>query len=252
RSARSAARTVVCESNVRQLGVGFQMYAAENRDFLPGTSVDHVGRNRRTGYNYCWLGTWGDDGRNKKLVPSSGRLFPYVGRQVEVYKCPEDKADAGEIEGYDGGVYNKTLYSYTGPSLISGAKTELLKDTYWPENFPDNYRWNQDWQRYSVRSLPWVIVEEHESQHLAYVTDSAWSNVDTISDRHKGKGTVGHLDGSVSVRKYQRRYKAIIWEATGVVDCWKVLFALRDGRIFTAGRGGYLGFINDAEPDLTR
>lgn len=252
RAARESARTVVCESNARQIGLGFQMYIAENRDFLPGSSYDHVGKNYTKGYTYCWLGTWDDNGHNTSRVPSSGRIFKYVGQQEAVYKCPEDSADAAEIVGYSGGVYNKTLYSYTAPNVISGAKAELLKETYWPENFPDNYRWDQDWERYTVRSLPWVFLEEHEAQHLAYVADAAWSNVDTISDRHKGKGTVGHLDGGVSVHTYQRRYKSIIWDATGVVDSWKTLFALRDGRIFTAGRGGYLGFINDAKPDIKR
>ncbi len=251
RSAKENARTSVCQNNMRQLAIGWLMYAQEWNQHLPGSTLDTEGPNRRRGRTWDWLGVFGQDGGDLKRVPQQGTVYPYVGRQLKVFKCPEDKLDSvADVLGNE--LRNKTNYSYTAPGMLTGASIEWFEATLWPENFPDNYRWRRDLGRYAVRSIPWMIVEEHEGQHLVWHDDSAWGNVDTLSDRHKGKATVGHMDGHASVRKYQRKQVDVLsYDVTGTLDAWKVIYQMRDRRLITAGgHSGRMGFLRNVATDL--
>ena len=81
--------------------------------------------------------------------------------------------------------------------------------------------------------MPWMIVEEDEREYLADVTDSAWSNVDILTNRHGGRACVTHTDGSVSVRAYQRANNR--WSK---FHAWDAYYELTDGRLVTAGTWG--------------
>ncbi|MFH1747353.1 MAG: type II secretion system protein [Planctomycetota bacterium] len=220
--ARSQARTAVCRSNLRQLSTGWIMYTGEWNGCLPGSSWD-IDEDGRT---YDWLGTGGGDEENPPPTsPDRGTIFPYVGYNAAVYKCPEDKLtsvaeDAGEFR-------RKMPYSYTAPPILSGAPVELLKGTLYPVDFPVNYLWLMHWEEYAHSSAPWLIVEEDENYYLNFCTDSAWSNDDTLTDRHDGRATIAYADGSVSTRQYQRQPRRL--------DAWMVLYDLTDGRLVTAG-----------------
>lgn len=239
RAARVQSRTVVCQANVRQMAVGWTLYVAEHKDTLPGSTNDYI--NRTTGktplnhpgypvdYNkyqsFCWLGTIGETGDQTNDVPSQGTLFPYVGRMVDIYKCPEDKVDVID-KGPFGNFANETRYSYTAPSLLSGAKPQMLRSTLWAENFTSSQPWS-NWTLNTRQSIPWILIEEHESEALAFVPDSAWGNLDTISDRHNGRGMIGHLDGHAGPIKFQRE--------PAKLDAWRVYYGLEDGRVLSAG-----------------
>jgi len=249
--ARRKARTVVCQSNLHQLAAGWLAYAAEWEDHLPGSTMDYTGSSRQEGEEFCWLGTRGEDGHRQEFVPFDGTIFPYVGRMVDAYKCPEDRLDLPD-KTPNGRRSRSTLYSYTAPVILTGAPIGLLAETIWPENFGPDYRWRRDFEQFGVRSLPWMIVEEHETQHLTIHTDSAWSNVDTLTDRHEGRAAVACIDGSVSVRAYQRNNSRISYSTNGIVDAWKVLYRLRDGRLISAGHNGAIrmGWIRNAPSDV--
>jgi prepilin-type N-terminal cleavage/methylation domain-containing protein len=244
RDAKRQARTRVCQNNMHQLATGWLMYAHEWRDHLPGSTWDRIGPNRKKGRTLCWLGTWGNDGHKEEFVPSTGTIYPYVGQVDGVYKCPEDRLDNAALSG--NAVRQKPLYSYTAPSILTGAPLGLLKSTLWAKAYPANYDWRTQWNTYTVRSHPWMIVEEDEAEYLAYVTDSAWSNVDSLTARHAGAATVAHLDGSAFVRTYDKLPKPMI--------AWYTLFELTDGRIISAGNWGdaiKLGWIIKARSDIT-
>ncbi len=244
REARRQARLRICQSNLRQLAAGWLMYAQEWRDHLPGSTRDRIGSSRRNGRTLCWLGTWGEDGDDERFVPSSGTIYPYVSQSDGVYKCPEDLLD--NLASHDDGrVREKTLYSYTAPWLLTGAPIGLLGRCLFPEKFPAGYDWKRQWEQYSVTSLPWMITEEDEGEWLAFVTDSAWSNVDIITARHGGKGCVAHVDGSVSTRAYQRR--------PAKMTAWMLIYSLTDGRFVSAGHWGNrltFGFLKRVKSDL--
>ena len=247
RAAREQAKRVVCQSNLRQMAIGWLTYADEWGGYLPGTSADTEDRitNRfPDGRTYCWLGTWYDDfdGWNKKYVPKTGTIFPYVGKQTSVYKCPSDTTD-GNLAYDDEGVYRKPLYSYTAPMLLTGAPLELLSNTYYSDGFPQSAQLipRRLYRLYSVRTEPWMIVEEDLTNNLVTSMDSAWCASDQIATRHNGAGAVAHIDGHVSVRKYQVEPVPM--------TAGQVIYQLRDKRFISAypfqHDQVYFGYLKD-------
>lgn len=265
--ARAQARTRVCNSNMRQIATGWLLYATEFKDCLPG-STDDVDQNGAAcdgnrWVRYCWLGTGSvpscgasdsiPGGENPRYVPIKGTIYRYVypGQAPEVvlvngqpqvpenatkvYKCPEDAIER-EVETTTGTYRFKTLYSYTSCKILTGAPITMLKGTRWAATFAANFNWNSWTNGYNMTtdwSQPWMFVEEDETLHLNSVRDSAWGNVDTISSRHDGKGSIAHSDGSVSVRKFQRGRSPTA--PAGHFDAWKTYYELVDGRIVNAG-----------------
>ncbi|HMQ16080.1 MAG TPA: DUF1559 domain-containing protein [Phycisphaerae bacterium] len=235
-AARAQARTMKCQSNARQIALGWITYASEHNSTLPGGMNDFIDmvtgtqppNNPPQPVDYGryrpldWLGTIGNSGQQSDHVPSKGTIFPYVGRVEELYKCPQDIIDV--IDGGPFGNFaNETKYSYTAPPLLTGARMEMLRATRFADGFPANHSW-QWWKSFTTQSLPWLLVEEDEEEALAYVADSAWSNVDRVSDRHPGRrGMMAYLDGHAGARKFQRMPKAL--------DSWRVYYELTDGRI---------------------
>jgi prepilin-type N-terminal cleavage/methylation domain-containing protein len=97
--ATESARTAVCINNLKQLTLGWSMYADDNDDWLPPNTPANV-------WNFPndqpqWFPSWalGDirygshDGTNIDYLISErvGSLGPYVGTH-RVYKCPSDRS----------------------------------------------------------------------------------------------------------------------------------------------------------------
>jgi prepilin-type N-terminal cleavage/methylation domain-containing protein len=237
--ARAQARSAKCLSHARQLATGWLTYATEYNGILPGGTWDYYNRRTRRRprnppsypvnyqrfFSMCWLGTIYNSGDQTDEVPSQGTIFPYLSRQEEVYKCPEDELDFVETSQF-GEIANETKYSYTAAPMLTGAPLSLFRVTRWADNFDATHNW-RDWDRQTTQSEPWLFVEEDEAEALAYVTDSAWSNVDGISDRHQGRGLVAHMDGHAVLREFQRRPARF--------TAWRAYYELYDGRIISGG-----------------
>ncbi|MBK8913256.1 MAG: prepilin-type N-terminal cleavage/methylation domain-containing protein [Phycisphaerales bacterium] len=258
-TAKKQAREAVCMSNLRQVTTGFIMYASEWSDFLPGSVNDVVGTNPTApgARTFCWLGTWRDwwtDGSSSDAnvtttynrVPSGGSIFRYVSDE-KVYKCPEDLLERKRLHNN----YIQRLkprYSYTAPPVISGAPMAKLRGMRWAERFT-TFNENVDFNRATGRSLPWLVVEEDENWYLGSVLDSAWSSLDQVSTRHRGKGAVSHLDGHVELRAYQVRPTPM--------TARMVYYELDNRRLMLAGTWDYVyngqnrsvrfGYINHAQ-----
>lgn len=228
--AKRQARTDVCMSNQRQLAIGFLTYASEWSDCLPGGTWDYIGPD--TGVTYtnstplCWLGSLDGMG-DIRFMPYKGTIYRYLGDQVKAYWCPDDKMFRQAQQGNQ--FRNKPDYSYTAPALLTGAPLHLLNRTHWPGQFTTWYT-PTDWDKTTEHSMPWMLVEEDESEYLAFVTDSGWSNVDILTNRHKGRACIAHTDGSVSVRATQRFPLKL--------DAWKVYYHLSSQAIVNAGDWG--------------
>ncbi len=82
---RDQARQSVCASNLRQVGIGVHMYAADNGDWLPP-----VTRSASPFTTY-----WMTNGRNLGLLMDGG----YVDNE-EVFFCPTRDVDPNEALGY--------------------------------------------------------------------------------------------------------------------------------------------------------
>lgn len=284
KQARAQARTRVCNSNMRQIATGWIMYSAEWKDCLPGSVNDVDANGGGCGQparwiRMDWLGTASvvnpannnecganpmiPGGDRPEFVPIKGSVYRYVysgdpsiaydnaGQVIvpenatKAYKCPEDAIER-EVETINGTYKFKTLYSYTSPKMLTGAPTHVLKRTRWAATFPGNFNWQTNGYNLTTnQSEPWIFMEEDETIYLNSVTDSAWGNLDTITDRHQGKGSIAHLDGSVNVYLFQRG-RVNNGNPSGFFDAWKVFFELTDGRIVNGGP--YLAPTNPQNP----
>lgn len=238
-AARAQGRTVVCQSNMHQLCLGTLAYANDHEDKFPGSTNDYfdltTGQrpSAHPGYpvdyeryrSLDWLGTIGSSGDQLDDVPRRGTIFRYVAENEAVYKCPEDKLDVIDA-GPFGNQARPTRYSYTAPSMLSGATVSMFESTWWAEDFGTSHNWWQ-WRHDTRQGPPWLFVEEHELEALAFVTDSAWGNDDTLTDRHQGRAMIGYMDGHAAARKYQRH--------PVVLDAWNVYYHMTDGRMITCG-----------------
>jgi prepilin-type N-terminal cleavage/methylation domain-containing protein len=241
--AKERARATVCMSNLRQISLAWVEYSTDWNGFLPGSTMDCYRVRTGGGINYytfktlCWLGSLnggslsgsGDNKNPRLYMPFVGAVFKYVANQEKVYVCPSDKFY--RIKNPD----EDPRYSYTAPFLLTGAPVSLLKRTRWAVDF-DAWDYRNDWRTKPMgESQPWMITEEDETYYLANVQDSAWSNWDMITNRHFGAGTVGHLDGSASQRKYPRNEFTLNNNWDGNLVAWRVYYELTNGDMVSAG-----------------
>lgn len=265
--AREQTRMRVCQSNMRQLATGWLMYAAEWNECLPGSTNDYI-RTVGSWQNWIrldWLGTMSSNpgdpptptagGELPEYVPGKGTIFRYVmgtseynqhieetdlerrrqlcAAEAPVYKCPVDTQDRVAFNG-NNELRWKPLYSYTSFKGLTGAPISLLRRTRWAEDFASGFNYVTSYATKAVfESQPWMILEEDETWYLADVTDSAWGNTDTITNRHYGNGGVAHVDGSVTMHKYPHA-EGDNMQARNM-DAWKVYYELTSGVIVNCG-----------------
>ena len=97
-TAKVKARATNCLSHLRQIGLGMQIYADDNSDWLPGTTHHEEGEN-------SWLIT----------------LRPYVANVDALRICPADPKSADRVTG---GLSSYTLNEFTSvPPGFTGGTT---------------------------------------------------------------------------------------------------------------------------------
>lgn len=127
-SARSSARAVICESNLKQLTLGWMMYADDHR----GMSMPHL-QNLSSSRQY-WYGT--ERTQTQQLDHDSGTLSPYLSSSVgdrSVYECPDQPEGSYKHQGqFDTftSTYGYNAYglspSTTGYHTLTGQRSVKL------------------------------------------------------------------------------------------------------------------------------
>jgi prepilin-type N-terminal cleavage/methylation domain-containing protein/prepilin-type processing-associated H-X9-DG protein len=113
--ARENARRTSCQSNMKQLGLGFMQYAQDYDERFPTGGVNTAGYPNE----YKWGGGWGT------------RVYPYV-KSTGVYQCPSDSSvPYGVTHVYNSVTYPSYNVSYAYNSAIpnpdNGAGASLAK-----------------------------------------------------------------------------------------------------------------------------
>jgi len=186
---KTRGQTAKCGENVRRLLVAMQMYTADNSGNLP---YNRYGYSPTTGIAALWwhreiapyLGFTWDDAYTLKLSQSKGFL-------PDVFRCPADK-NWGKYAVDPSYGCNHSLTLTVDP--LAGAKS-LPSDT--PRT------------RLAAVEKPSAMILLADSGHIEDDTDVAWRIGKTLDSqapmaRHNGFGTVGWLDGHVSLETAAR------------------------------------------------
>jgi prepilin-type N-terminal cleavage/methylation domain-containing protein len=142
-AARARSRQAGCANNLKQLALGFQMYAVDNESRLPENTPAGRGDNP-------WVR--GDlknpQEATNQIFIRQNKLFPYA-NHVAVYRCPADQGQAG-------GAANARSYSMNG---WMGSRAMELDSR--PAGFRTFVRESE-----LAAAKPaelWVLLDEHEA-----------------------------------------------------------------------------------------
>ena len=102
--AKEAGRGTVCLSNLRQIGLGLQLYVQDNNNRLPYMRDALLGTNSIPPTN------------NVVLPAPDAVLIRFTGGNSNVWRCPSDRLD----------VFQQTGTSYAWNSLLNGQDADRL------------------------------------------------------------------------------------------------------------------------------
>jgi prepilin-type N-terminal cleavage/methylation domain-containing protein/prepilin-type processing-associated H-X9-DG protein len=132
--ARRAANTVACASNMRQIGIAFQMYMNANNNCLPPSSI-RLPNNPPISYT-GWAITWDDllaPYLGKKMTDVEYGAWPRSPYDVPVMHCPEDNSIRANI-GLGNNAVRKSYginwnpdYSTPWPYKVRGIAMPVLQ-----------------------------------------------------------------------------------------------------------------------------
>jgi prepilin-type N-terminal cleavage/methylation domain-containing protein/prepilin-type processing-associated H-X9-DG protein len=178
-----------CQSNQKQLGLAFFMYADENNDRIVGMSTYRQGRDFWTGPKPVPGFTGSAQARALAEAQEGlrqGKLFPYASA-VEVWHCPGDnrfKLPLGRGFAYD---------SYGGAGGLDGEDAGNSIEKY---------------SQILTPTRSYVFVEEADDRGwnlgswLIDPTPSAYTWIDAVAIWHNKKSTLGFADGHAVTRRW--------------------------------------------------
>jgi prepilin-type N-terminal cleavage/methylation domain-containing protein/prepilin-type processing-associated H-X9-DG protein len=177
--AKTKAEGVGCLSNLRQLGIAWQMYTDDNYGVMvfnaPGGGTNPV----------TWVNGWLDWGtasdNTNQLLLTQGLLGPYTARTLGVYKCPADRVPADN-----------------GPRVRSVSMNTYLNR----QGFASSY---QKYAQLNRPSMIWVFVDEHPDS----INDGCFSTLapantwnDLPASYHNGACGFAFADGHDEIKKW--------------------------------------------------
>jgi len=174
-----------CINNLKQLGLGFQLYHNDFHDEFPAPgSKDQYGPQPE---DWIWW-QFGREVQNSTIGGFIGNFNP------KLFTCPADKrAISLQTQGYIGGEpyrysYSLTSYSLANNNINPGMATIITRDRH---VFPFKVT--------SIKnpSIKIMLVEEDDKT----IDDPRWvpfgRTPNLISSRHRGKGDITFADGRV-------------------------------------------------------
>ena len=134
------------------------------------------------------------------------------------------------------------MTSYTAPLILTGASIEMLERVRYPDPVRSGGIPTREESIHHM--MPAILIEEDANWYLTRSLDSAWVNVDQFTDRHRGAGGIGFVDGHAELRKLPKKRLPL--------TSWHLLYELVDGRVISAGHGGFgvtFGWLRDRRSD---
>ena len=187
--AKGSAQTTACSNNLKQLELGWIMYADDNQGLL----VNNTSTADTRTYRQSWVNNiqdWGTTVENTNAdYVRSGKLAIYVNNNVSVYKCPADQSLA-----------------QNGPRLRSFSMNALVGDPMINPN-----RFNPSWCQFlKMSQFPgpanfYVLLEEHpDTINDGYFVNTwdtiKWGNLP--ASYHFASANMSWADGHIERRRW--------------------------------------------------
>lgn len=191
--AKSRARSTECLNNLRQLHLGWTVFANEHDDALPfNNDTDQAGKDLT---HPSWVAGWlrtanetGDksDGTNASLLVGMqyaqfGSIGPYV-QNANVYRCPGDKSR--RVRSMSLNAYMNGTGIWQDSNYVTFTK---LVDIHKPAD-------------------TWVFIDEREDSindgYFAVDMTTQYSIIDHPSSHHLGSGNLTFADGHVEPHRW--------------------------------------------------
>ena len=187
--AKGKAHSIQCLSNVKQLALGWQLYASDHE----GKYVNNHGRDQTRDQRNNWANNvldWNNSSDNtNRLALTSSLLSPYVADTIEIFKCPSDKSRA------QNGVRNR---SYSMNHLIGnpGSLLDEFNPKYIQFISDNNIRKPSD---------IFVFLGEHpdtinDGYYMNRFHEYKWGNLP--ASYHNGGTALSYADGHASTHHW--------------------------------------------------
>ncbi|MFO1496926.1 MAG: type II secretion system protein [Verrucomicrobiota bacterium] len=94
---KAKAQAIVCMNNIKQLNLGWVLYADDNTDlYVNNHGIDETRQSRQNWVNNVL--DWGPNPDNtNNLLLTEAKLGGYVGKSAAVFKCPADRSVAESV-----------------------------------------------------------------------------------------------------------------------------------------------------------
>jgi len=127
--AKNKAQQIKCLSNLKQLQLGWHLYAGDNNDVM----VPNAPLGGTPNKSWCYGATqgWGmEDANTNSTIYKTSILAPFLGDQLGVYKCPADaiaSANGARIRTYSMNSQVGNLYTYQLTRAYNSAAKAYIK-----------------------------------------------------------------------------------------------------------------------------
>jgi prepilin-type N-terminal cleavage/methylation domain-containing protein/prepilin-type processing-associated H-X9-DG protein len=165
--ARENARKTSCASNLKQIGLGWTMYAQDYDERMMRASVATPGK------TYYWWGSY--DGTT--LRNEEGPLYPYM-KSAQIQACPSFDNVLRASLGLTG-------YTFNYGNLGSSQSLSAVQDPTRTLLFADGAQ---------------ISFSDYKTVQASTYSDPPSANFPTFHGRHNGMGNVLWVDGHVKAR----------------------------------------------------
>ncbi|MDQ3623784.1 MAG: type II secretion system GspH family protein, partial [Verrucomicrobiota bacterium] len=198
-SVQERGKEAKCANNLRQLMTAFVAFAADNDGCLPGNGQDRKDEFRRSD----WL--FGQS-TNFEDAPQKGTIFPYVGGDPNVYRCPSlEPGPKGQGVGSNGRFDYSAYYAWPGAKLANISTISRFTDAEGKD---------------TMLPTPIITEEDPAVNQNGRAVEGGHNASDKMAHTHRGGGYYASVTGSVHWFEEPAYANARFWFSKGPSGDW--------------------------------
>ena len=211
--ARDRAYAAACLNHLKQLQLGWTLYANDHNDWLPPSEMNaSVPKAPRwVDGNMSAFGDYAMTRTNRALLvaPGPGHIGPYV-QAPDVFHCPGDRSMVN-VYGKRGPLrvrsYSMNQFIGGGNGVTYTGDLNQMESVVWGFS-PTAFVRYADFNRVSPAQI-WVFIDEHEASITSGLFALDWfggpqsSWIRRVAGRHGGVGSLSFADGHAELRRWK-------------------------------------------------